>query len=332
MKKLIIGYSPLDGGSNSYTESFKRILSVFGKVVKTPSLKEVVTFRMPYSYDLLIFNWSDSAFINNKTGLVDVFGVVKAFLRLFVFKTISKKVVFVRHNVYPHNTSFKSKKLATKLINIYERFFDACWVHSGHFTENFRLYVPHPLYQLAANEDPLFAEINLPDKFFIVFGRIVPYKKIDKLIEALPDDVNLVVCGSCSDDAYLGKLLAHKKSNVTIIPKYISDDLAKDMIAQSLGVVICHSDEDMIVSGSIIFAVSVGAPVIAIETPFVAWFQKNINAKMITSVAGFPELAESMRSFQPQIDNADILSCQSHFCDQSVQAKVKISLNQLGLI
>lgn len=331
MKKLIIGYSPFDGGSNSYTENFKRVLSAFGEVVKPPSLKELITFKSPYSYDLLIFNWSDNGFVNHKNGSIEIFGVIKAFLKIFLFKLISKKIVFVRHNVYPHNTSFKSKKLAIKLINFYERFFDACWVHSGHFLNDFRLYIPHPIYKLEEKIDPLFSEIKLPDRFFINFGRIVSYKKIDRLIEALSDDVNLVICGSCSDTIYLEKLSSYKKHNVIIIPKYISDNLARDIIVKSLGVVICHSDEDMIVSGSIIFAVSVGVPVIAIETPFTAWFQKNINEKMIVSVNEFSELAQSMSSFKSQIDNADILSCQSHFSDQSVRAKVKKSLNQLGL-
>lgn len=332
MKKLLIGYSPFVSDNNSYTESFKRILSKFGELSNVPSLKDILSLRINTRYDLLILNWSDNGIVSRRNGSISITGVIKVFVKLFAWKLISKKIVFVRHNVYPHNTAFKSKKIAVKLIGIYEQFFDACWVHSGHFTENSRLYVPHPIYQVSKKKDPLFDREKLPKKYFIVFGRILSYKKIHKLIEVLPDEVNLVVCGSCSDNSYLEKLMSYKKNNVTIIPEYISDELAKDMVAQSSGVVICHSDEDMIVSGSIIFAISVGVPVIAIETPFISWFRKNVNAKMITSVSDFSTLSESMRSFQTEIDNDDILNSKNHFSDQAVRSKVNFSLNKLGFI
>lgn len=332
MKKLLIGYSPFVSDNNSYTESFKRILSKFGELSNVPSLKDILSFKSNTRYDLLILNWSDNGIVSRRNGSISIIGVIKSFVKLFFWKLISKKIVFVRHNFYPHNTSLKSKNLAVKLIGIYEKFFDACWVHSGHLTENFRFYVPHPLYQVLDKKDPLFDGMKLPEKYFIIFGRILSYKKIDKLIEVLPDEVNLVVCGYCSDIIYLGKLMSYKKNNVTIIPEYISDELAKDMVVQSSGVVICHSDEDMIVSGSIIFAISVGVPVIAIETPFTSWFRETVNAKMITSVSDFSTLCESMRSFHTEIDNDDILNSQNHFSDQAVRSKVNFSLNKLGLI
>lgn len=332
MNKLIIGYSPFESDDNSYTKNFKRILLNFGQVLDIPSVKDVINLSFKSHYDLIILNWSDNGFVNGENGNIRILGVIKAFIKLFILKFLTKKIIFVRHNVYPHNTSFKSKKLVVKLINIYEKFFDVCWVHSGHLTEDFRLYVPHPLYQISINKAHFSAETKLPKRYFIVFGRITSYKKIDKLIEVMPDDVDLVVCGSCSDDNYLKKIMSYKKNNVNIIPKYISDELAKDMVAQSLGVVICHSDEDMIVSGSIIFAVSVGVPIIAIETPFVTWFRKNVNANMIKSASDFSELGKIMHSFKSEINKSDIHSSQDHFSDRSVQSKVKSSLNNLGLI
>src|SRR3546814_1969325 len=102
--------------------------------------------------------------------------------------------------------------------------------------------------------------------------------------------MHLLVCGSCGDHDYKQKLLACGKANVTIMAEFIPDELAKELILTSCGVVICHADDDMIVSGSIVFAISLGVPVLAIATPFVRWFHDTVNARMIVEATDIDDL------------------------------------------
>lgn len=330
--KLLIAYSPFENENNRYTDNFKKILSHFGEIAEAPSLKKIFGNLSVRRFDVLILNWSDNSFVNGRTGAISFFGIAKEFLRVAVFKLIARKMIFVRHNVYPHSATGKSRETASRIIETYEKCFDLCWVHSGHLVEDKRFYVPHPLYEVADRLPPATDHLHLPEKYFIVFGRILSYKKIDRLLEILPSDIHVVVCGSCSDQAYREKLQSFSKSNITIIAEFIPDELARSLIERSSGMVICHADDDMIVSGSIIFAISLGVPVFAIETPFVHWFRDAVNDRMLVAAADFPDLVEKMQRYQFQITDADIALSQLHFCDQAVISQVALTFNRLNLI
>lgn len=330
-RKLSIAYFPFENKNNRYTDNFKKILSGFGDIAEAPPLKHMLRRVRPRRFDVLILNWSDNSFVNDKTGGISLFGVVKEFFRIAVYRIIARKLVFVRHNVYPHEAKGASRQRAKKLIEWYEKCFDLCWVHSGHMVEGKRVYVPHPLYDVMHDASAVLSSLPLPEKYFIVFGRIQSYKKIDQLMEHLPENMNLVICGSCPDQEYKQKLYAFNKSNVTIIAEFISDELAKELIVASSGVVICHADDDMIISGSIVFAISLGVPVLAIETPFVRWFHDSINARMIVSASSFPDLVSKMALHQSKITGDDIAVSQAHFSDPAVISHVASTFDRLNL-
>jgi glycosyltransferase involved in cell wall biosynthesis len=176
------------------------------------------------------------------------------------------------------------------------------------------------------------SDLQLPDKYFVVFGRIQSYKKIDRLVEMLPPDLHILVCGTCPDEEYKKKLEAFNKPNVTIMAQFISDELARDLIVRSSGMLICHSEDDMIVSGSIVFAISLGVPVFAVETPFITWFRNTVNDRMIVAASDFADLIEKMRAHQAQITESDIACSQSHFSDQAVISHVATTFSRLKLI
>ncbi|HTH45531.1 MAG TPA: hypothetical protein VL528_10675 [Oxalicibacterium sp.] len=330
--RLQIAYFPFENKSNRYTDNFKKILSNFGELSEAPPLKRVLLNFDFKRYDVLILNWTDNNFVNARKGTISIPGLIKEFFRIAVYKLISRKTVFVRHNVYPHDATGATREKAKRIITLYEKCFDLCWVHSGHLTEEHRYYVPHPLYEVEQAATQLPAQLRLPEKYFVVFGRIQSYKKIDKLIEMLPPDLHVLVCGTCPDHEYRNKLQSFNKPNVTIMAEFISDELARDLIVRSSGMLICHSEDDMIVSGSIVFAISLGVPVFAVETPFITWFRQTVNAHMIVAATDFDDLIQKMRAHQSQITASDIASSQSHFSDQAVISHVKTTFNRLELI
>jgi hypothetical protein len=95
---------------------------------------------------------------------------------------------------------------------------------------------------------------------------------------------------------------------------------------------ICHSDDDMIVSGSIVFAISIGVPVFAVETPFITWFRQAVNDRMIVAATDFADLIDKMRMYQARITDQDIAVSQAHFSETSVTAHVAATFNRLDLI
>lgn len=329
---LRIAYFPFENDSNRYTDNFKKILSSFGEIAEAPPLKRIFGSFTKRRFDILILNWSDNNFVDARTGNISLLGVVKEFVRIGIYNIISRKTVFVRHNVYPHNAVGKSRDTASRIIAIYEKCFDLCWVHSGHLTEEHRFYVPHPLYEVEEGSAPAIEKYALPSRYFVVFGRLLSYKKIDHLLDILPVDMHLVVAGSCPDKAYKEKLQSYAGSNVTVIAEFISDELARDLIVGSSGMVICHAEDDMIVSGSIIYSISLGVPVFAIETPFIHWFRSTVNDSMVVAADGFPDLVECMRQHQFRLTEADVHVSQSHFSDNAVRSHVATTFERLGLL
>jgi len=329
--RLRIAYFPFENRSNRYTDNFKKILSHFGEVHEAPPLKRVLLKLDFRRYDVLILNWTDNSFVNARKGTVSVPGIVKEFFRIGVYKLIARKTVFVRHNVYPHDAIGPARVKATRIVARYERCFDLCWVHSGHMVEAHRCYVPHPLYEVGQAATALPAGLTLPEKYFVVFGRIQSYKRIDRLVEMLPPDLHVLVCGTCPDPAYRKELESFGKPNVTIMAEFISDELARALIVRSSGMLICHAEDDMIVSGSIVFAISLGVPVFAVETPFITWFRDAVNENMIVAATDFADLIGRMRAQQSQIAAVDVACSQSHFSDQSVIAHVATTFDRLEL-
>lgn len=330
-KTLKIAYAPFENDANEYTQNVKMQLAEFGSVEKIPSVRDIIKKRMFRNFDLFIVNWTDNDFIDPDGG-VNIRIVIKESLRLLFFRVAAKRILFVRHNVFPHKTAPASRRAAKLAVDFYEKIFHISWVHSGHLASAARHYVPHPLYESATEDVSEAEDFQLPENYFIVFGRILPYKKIEELLKVLPPDVNLVVAGSAPDKDYLRALQQQKSDNVIFIPRFISDTLAKKLIAASLGTVVCNADEDMIVSGSMIFSISIGVPVLALETPFGVWFHNEVNANMIVTAKGLPELVQKMRSYSMRADETDILAAQAHFSARAVQQQMLSSFKKLGLM
>jgi glycosyltransferase involved in cell wall biosynthesis len=118
--------------------------------------------------------------------------------------------------------------------------------------------VPHPAYRF--NEVP---SDDAPSDDVFYFGSVVPYKHLERLITAWNRTSRLVIAGGCGNPAYLASLkdLARDK-NIEFNCGRISDEDAQRLLRGAAAAVIPHAGADMIVSGSLYFALSCGVPVI----------------------------------------------------------------------
>lgn len=74
-------------------------------------------------------------------------------------------------------------------------------------------------------------------------------------------------------------------------------------VSASQGLILTHSDEDMIVSGSFFFAASLGVPVYAVKTPFFKWLKNTYNYPGLFIYDDIPALITGLNNHQ-EIDRA----------------------------
>lgn len=296
--KKIIGYAPLSSVDNAYVGRTIEMLSTFAEVREVPSLREFLKSPSSYRrhcYDFIVLNWIENGIVK-RDGTLSAKGLIAFVIHILIIKTLARKVIFVRHNNYPHNASACSGKWAANFIDAAEKLFDGVVTHSGHHRSRRRHYIPHPLYRIpeVASSGPAGE-----GGYFFVFGRILPYKKIDELIAGVSSDVRLVIAGSSPDDEYIQKLrcLSQGKS-VQLITKYIDDGEAARLARASRGIVITHNDEDMVVSGTFFYALSVGVPIITVSSPFVEWFQKEYRLPGVTVGSNISSVCELLSKEQ----------------------------------
>ncbi|HBT4817021.1 TPA: hypothetical protein MB325_001027 [Klebsiella quasipneumoniae subsp. quasipneumoniae] len=257
----------------------KEVLSRLGDVEKF-SYRQVLTSPFKKK-DLCVINWIDNQFLNEK-GRVSIVGTLKVYLKIALLKIHCKKIAYVRHNVYPHSTHKDSIFTLTQMTNRLSRFFDITFVHSPKFLQSVEKYIPHPLYQYPLTVDE-HSTVQRDDDLYIIFGRIVRYKKIDEVIKLFPKNKRLLIAGFCEDKEYRDELtrLISGNSNVQLISKFLTDDEARKLVRSANAMIISHADDDMIVSGSFFYALSQRISIICVETPFMHWAEETLSNKVV---------------------------------------------------
>ena len=215
---------------------------------------------------------------------------------LLLLKIRFKKLLYVKHNHYPHNIESKSINKIKYLMKIIVRFADFAVIHSP--TEHNFTYLPHPLYKYPLKLSP--SAISPDFERYIIFGRIARYKKIEDVIVAFPDNKKLIVAGGCEDKGYLSFLegLIKDKTNITIKGCFISDADAANLIKGCNGLILSHSNEDMIVSGIFFYSLTLGVKVYALQTPFLSWVGENVGNDVIQNFKNLHEMMDTIKNEQ----------------------------------
>lgn len=226
------------------------------------------------AYDVAYINWLEDLLLN-KSGKPTVWGGFSLMLYILFLKLVSKKQIYVRHNIYPHRTQQKYIPLVKKTINLIERVFSVKATHSPGNTDRGHKYIPHPLYLVGDKPDScesFYSYRSVASDFkpyLIFFGSISRYKGVHSLIESLRPDTNLIVAGFVSDQDYFSELksLASGK-NVMFINEKLSDREAAHLVSRATATILPHNSEEMIVSGSFFFSMSCLTPVVVLRNAF----------------------------------------------------------------
>jgi hypothetical protein len=333
--RLRIVFVPHTDVNNAYVSRMQEILRGFGTVEQfmrqKQFLRELLGGRLR-RYDATFFNWVENDFLMRKTGDISARNIAKVLLKTLVARAMSRRLVFVRHNVYPHALRPGQEGRARRLIDWYERLFDVVLSHSGAHLVRGQRYCPHPLYRTVPEEGVDIERLmpGLPDDYFVMFGRAAPYKHIVETARDFPANRNLLIIGSVTDAAYGEQIAAVRRPNVFYRPGYIDDALAQYLIRRSKGVVLAHAGENTVVSGSFFYAMSMPVPVLAVETPFLQWVRPQVGEDLLVLAPDLAHLLRLASEFQPQVSPAGMQALlQQSFGDPVIAQALKPVLQGL---
>lgn len=300
-KRLVVRFFPSNSSENRYIDLNVAAVERVGNSIVSP-VPTISTFiRNPIQYifkqqvDVTVLNWMENT-LKGVDGKFSVTGLIKYFAEFLFFRFTSRKVYYIRHNIFPHEMSGKGAKMAKFFADLVERGCTKKIALSGHLESKNYFYLPHPLYSVLENQSEVYKTAY--GEYFLIFGRITRYKNIESVISGWKSSTCLVIAGPSNDAVYLAELrqVAIGKS-VHFIPNYLPELQSQALVSNSLGVLLAHADENVIVSGSFFYAISLGVPVIAVTTPFFQWLSNNylfVGLLTVDSSDAIPALLDNL--------------------------------------
>lgn len=259
---------PVEAKSNQYYENLLRIIRDCGYSVA--SIDHFMKSKRGGEKRKQIFmlSWQEDSVA--KDGLLratrQFIYLLWVLMRVFFYRG---KLIWIKHNYKPHKLNS-----ATFIAKYYYRIIRALLnqlsslkiAHSRAFCKqnpDFQ-FIPHPSYITGVNN-------SIRDKDFFLFGKIMRYKNIPRLLSTWPNDVSLDICGVAEDEELAHEIaseILRRNLQVNFQNGFI-DNSELDNKLSSTKIVICPNAEDsMIVSGVIIHALSAGCAVLARKSEF----------------------------------------------------------------
>src|SRR5690606_35723907 len=104
----------------------------------------------------------------------------------------------------------------------------------------------------------------------------------------------------CSDQDYLQALQSRCPAHVTIRPGYLAEAEATSLVAGSQGLIVCHQDDSMIVSGTFFFALAQGVRLFALPSAFLKWARLRLGPEVVNIADDLPALAAQLKVAAPR--------------------------------
>lgn len=216
------------------------------------------------SVKIIHFNWYEIIFSRS-----DFF---KKVIKILLFRSLGKKIVFTIHNKLPHENHYATlQKIFFRFLSISS---DKIIIHSEESKLLFEsekiqrkiVYLPHPNYidlygPLKINSSKIEDE---PLKLLFI-GQVRPYKNIELLIEcckSFESQINLTIAGKISDREYeaIIKKMANQKMILDL--KFIDDGKLIEYLRKNDLVILPYDIKSSLNSGTVLLSFSYGRTVI----------------------------------------------------------------------
>ncbi|NCO72198.1 MULTISPECIES: hypothetical protein [Shewanella] len=251
MTKLF--YFPENAGRNKYILNSVRVWEKCGYHVLP--LNNILSYLFS-SNKVVVFNWLEDAPSIARFPLISTLKCLSAVLFCFF---ICDKIIYVKHNIAPHNSRSFFSRLYFRLISfILTKLSDDIVTHRplAHIDSKF---INHPLYNNQKNIE------TIRDIEFSWVGKVMSYKGLDKLLMTWPIDRYLVISGKCDDNEYsilIRSIIQNRSLNVNWIDSELSDNELESILLRTKYLVLSHIDNTMIVSGMFYHAATFGCNIL----------------------------------------------------------------------
>jgi beta-1,4-mannosyltransferase len=271
MKNKNVYLEPMTIKNNSYCVNLIDNLGLLGFQCKSTKAfwKKEILHKL--FNNIFIFSWLEDL-VAQPSWIVSTKVFFQTIIKLLLLKMMFNKVIWIRHNYYPHqlsNSHVISKYYHLILVYILEKCSSFKLAHSDAFcTRNPDfLYLPHPIYPC---ENPNH-DIERPTPF-LIFGRLMRYKGVLELLEVWPSHLPLAIKGKPEDSEYrqeLEALILKRNLVVSVEFEFLSAPALEKALQETEYVIVTNSENTMIASGVVVHALSFGCSVLAINNSFV---------------------------------------------------------------
>lgn len=309
-----IGLFPFNGDSNKYIDLIKEALLKSNDSVELVELNPSIRHRTKEDYDYVILNWFESLY--KQTFFSNFKTFISRLLKFILLKTKKIKVIWVMHNKVPHDARYAY--FSKYLIKIFARYSDNIIIHCSEtkqVLENFIslekieekvMYVPHPHYIDAYEQDQEESNTNNDVLKLLFIGQIKPYKNVDLLIKVFNEldlkNVTLTLAGKVSDDNYKKEIinLIQNNKNIHTKFKFIADKDIPRLLNQHDLVILPYDLNSSLNSGTIFLAFSNRKTVIS---PLIGTLKDFENRDMFYSYE-YSSISEHMKALTQIIKKA----------------------------
>ena len=206
-----------------------------------------------------VVNWLEGVLVDRR-GRTSLGRRLRFYRKLARLRLLAARLVYVQHNRHPHHTQPGDVPAVERaMAQGLRRYADVVVSHDFEAPGSPVRHLPHPAYAVAP------VAPAAPQRRVVCFGRIGPYKDLERLVRCWDADRPLLIAGQVQDPAYLERLRALAEGRpVQFHTAATSDGEAAALLADSSAAIVAHSPPSMIVSGSLYFALSCGVPVLAV--------------------------------------------------------------------
>jgi beta-1,4-mannosyltransferase len=246
---------PFSVNFNHYARIQREMLSEICNDVQPVNRRALWVSGVSRRNSIAVLNWYEDKLGWNSKNQTKI--LVKAIFLLVLMRIRCAKIIWVRHNFWPHGLARES--LRQRILLLFMRLLTTATITHRPVGDGPSHIVPHPLY----------FDGDLPasnrDNDYLYFGVISRYKGLDTLLAAWPKNHRLILAGDVREpelEARLNRLIQDRGLDVEIVSRFLPDEELEELLLRTRFVVLPHRDETAIVTGSFYHAASFGANIL----------------------------------------------------------------------
>ena len=293
---------------NSYSYDFENALAVHHEVVnKEPNAKGIFDlFKFLSKTYAYLFNWIEDL-PRRKMGKMQVLFFV---FFLMLAKIFGKKIVWILHNKYSHNTAsnrwtdfmFKTMMRNANLILTHSKdgvaFGKMKYPKYAHKIK----YVIHPIKEKIRNS-------NKEKKYdFLFWGSIHPYKDIVKFLEFIKtrkdiESPKILIIGRCYDADYEKLLRASLSADMVFEDQFYEMEAIADFAAQSKYILFTYNAGSVLSSGALMDSIRMNTNIIG---PNHGAFKDLSYLPTVDVFESFEDIVEILRNYSEKVSSKEV--------------------------